>query len=66
MSGYPPRDAAEHDEPVGLAQAVSEWASAHPHEEPEAEEYDPGPEVDDEGRHERIPPLCRLGRGRAR
>ncbi len=38
-----------HGEPVGLAQAVSEWASAHPHDEPEAEEYDPGPEVDDEG-----------------
>ena len=48
---YPPRDPAEHDEPVELAQAVSEWASAHlaTAEDPEPEEYDPGPEVDDEG-----------------
>ncbi len=46
-------DESEHDEPVGLAQAVSEWAAAHPQagpdDEPEPEEYDPGPEVDDEG-----------------
>ena len=51
---YPPRDPAEHDEPVKLAQAVGEWAGAHPQAEPEddeaeAEEYDPGDAVDDEG-----------------
>lgn len=30
MSTYPPRDPDEHDEPVELAQAVSEWAAAQP------------------------------------
>ncbi len=30
-------DEPEHDEPVGLAQAVSEWAAAHPHAEPREE-----------------------------
>lgn len=49
----PEPDEPEHDEPVDLAQAVGERAAAHPHaepiEEPEPEQYDPGPEVDDEG-----------------
>ena len=46
-------DEPVHDEPVKLAQAVGEWAAEHhpaePEAEPEPEEYDPGPEVDDEG-----------------
>ena len=49
---YPLRDPAEHDEPVELAHAINDWASAHlvaTAEDPETEEYDPGPEVDDEG-----------------
>ena len=52
MSISAPRDPAEHDEPVDLAQAIGDWADAHPHDEPdepEADEYDPGPEVDDRG-----------------
>ncbi len=53
---YPPRDPAEHDEPVKLAQAVGERADAHPQAEPEddeaeAEEYDPGDAGMSEYRH---------------
>jgi hypothetical protein len=29
MSAYPPREPAEHGEPVDLAQALGEWAAAH-------------------------------------
>ena len=49
-------DEPAHDEPVKLAQTVSDWAAGHhlaepglEEDEPEPEEYDPGPEVDDEG-----------------
>jgi len=51
---YPPRDPAEHDEPVHLARTLDDRAAEHPlpeieGPEPEIEEYDLGDAVDDEG-----------------